>query len=236
MNKNKVCGKFPKFCYKAFKCKKYAEDFIYRGVFRLNCLGYCRNMEDISRCDPTEGIGCTLEPGIVTVGYISTKKTAEKTIWTKENGFQEHHPEWGNPIFCFCTSLPDVKIDHMKDKFGRYIVKINDPKELAEDINDYLLNNGQRFLIMGREVVYNKGEKLDKKLTDNERLDLAYTQKPRGFSSDCEFRIVAIKFGEPCKDECKFLSGQFEQVEPQCKTIEIHLDKKLNYLNVVNLE
>ena len=48
-----------------------------------------------------------------------------------------------------------------------------------------------------------------------------------------EFRIVAIKLGKVCKDECKFLSGQFEQVEPECKFVEVNLNKPLNYLSSV---
>ena len=67
----KVCGEFPEFCYKAFKCEDYAKQFIYSGIFRLNCLLYCRNMEDVSRRDPTEGKGYTKEPGTVTVGWVS---------------------------------------------------------------------------------------------------------------------------------------------------------------------
>jgi hypothetical protein len=189
-------------------------------------------MEDESRRDSTEGYGHTKEPGIVTVGWVSPNP-AEKTIWTKEQGFQEHHSEYGNAIFCLCTCLQDVNRDHMKDKFGKYIVKIDDPRKLAEDINDYFISKEQKFLIVGCRVVYNKGQELEKKLTDNERVDMSYKQKPESFIPDCEFRIVAIKFGEPCKDECKYLSGQFE---PECKFIELNLGRQLDYLSFVTLE
>jgi hypothetical protein len=228
MNTNKVCGEFPKICYRSFDCKEYAEDFMDIGTFRMGCQLSYKATEDDSRLDPTEGSGLTREPGIVTVGWVSPNP-AEKTIWTREQGLQEHHSESGNPIFCFCTCLPDVNLDHMKKTFGKYIVKINDPKQLAEDINDYFISDGRRFLIVGCKVVYNKGQKLEEKLADNERLDMAYKQKPESFSPDCEFRIVAIKFGEPCKEECKYLSGQFEQVDPECKVIEVNLGKQLNY-------
>ena len=78
-------------------------------------------------------------------------------------------------------------------------------------------------------VVYNKGQKLERKLTDNERVDLSYKQKPEGFNPDWEFPIVAFKFGKTCNSECEFLNGQFEQVEPECKFIEVNLGKQLNY-------
>lgn len=226
----KVCGEFPEFCYKAYNNKDHAKQFIYKGIFRLNCRYYCRNMEDASRRDPTEGVGLTKEPGIVTVGWVSPNP-AEKTIWTKENSYQEHHIELGNAIFCLCTCLREVNLDYMKERFGKYIVKINNPRKLAEDINEYFISKRQRFLIEGCKVVYNKGQKLNRKLTNNERLDMSYKQKPESFSPDQEFRIVAIKFRElseqPCELKCKYLSGQ---LEPECKFIEVNLGKQLNYL------
>ena len=74
-----------------------------------------------------------------------------------------------------------------------------------------------------------RAEVSGKKLTDNERVDMAYKQKPESFSPDCEFRIVAIKFGEPCKEECKFLDGQFGQADPMCRFLPVNLGKQLNY-------
>ncbi len=232
--KRKVLGgnEFPEFCYKAYHNEDYAKQFIDSGKFRLNCLGYCRNMEDASRRDPTEGRGHTKEPGIVTEAWVSPNP-AEKTIWTKKQGYQEHHIEFGNATFCFCTCLPKVDFNHMSTTFGKYIVKIDEPQKLAEDINDFFISKGQRFQIEGCRVIYNKGQELERKLTNNERIDLSYKQKPVSFGPDCEFRIVAIKFGEPCPDECKYLGGQFEAVEPACKFIEVNLNKPLKYLNLM---
>jgi hypothetical protein len=63
-------------------------------------------------------------------------------------------------------------------------------------------------------------------------LELPYKQKPESFSPDCEFRIVAIKFGEPCEQECKYLSGEFEQAEPECRFIKVDLGKQLSYADL----
>lgn len=188
--KNNICGEFPDFCYKTYDCEDYANQFVFSGKFRLGCLGYYRNIEDIFRCDQTEGFGCTREPGEFSVGWVSSNPK-EKTIWAIEKGHQEHHSELGNKIYCFSTYLPEVRFGHIL-KMGNYIVKINNPRKLAEDINEYLLHLKKRFLIVGCRVVYNKGQKLEEKLTDNERLDLAYKQKPEKFSPECEFRIIAI--------------------------------------------
>ena len=65
---------------------------------------------------------------------------------------------------------------------------------------------------------------------------MAYKQKPENFSLEREFRIVAIKYGEPCKEKCKFFSGDFEQVDPECKFIEVNLGRQLDYLSFVTLK
>jgi len=230
--KKKICGEFHGFCYKAFNNKKHAKDFINRGTFRMGCILSYREIEDESRRDVTEGEGNTKEHGILTVGLVS-QNPAEKTIWTKKKGYKEYRTEYGNAIFCLCTCLPDVNLDYMKNRFGQYVVKINNPRKLAEDINEYFIGKGKNFLIVGCEVVYNKGKKLNRELTNNERLDLAYKQKPEKFTADCEFRIVAINLGDPCDHKCKYLDGQFKQVEPECKFVEVSLGKQLNYLSLL---
>jgi len=235
--KKEVCGEFPEFCYRAFECKEYARQFIDSGRFRMGCLLSYRESEDKSRRDPTEGRGHTVEPGIVTVGLFSPNP-AQKPIWMREQGYQEHHIlEAGNAKFCFCTCLPEARPAHIVTAFGKYIIKISDPRQLAEDINDYFFSKGQGFLIVGCEVVYNKGQKLARVLGDNERLDLAYKQKPfEEFHRDCEFRIVAINLGQGCPDECKYVSGQSQQVEPRCSFIELNLGKRLDYASFANLK
>lgn len=225
----KVCGEFPEFCYRAFDCEEYAKQFTDNGSFRLRCRYYYRDIENKARRDPTEGCGHTKEPGMVKQGWISPNP-AEKTIWERVPGYQEHRTELGNAVFLFCTSLSDVNLDHMKENFGRYIVKIDEPKKLSEDIYDYFFRIGQKFIIEGCKVVYNKGQKLNRELADNERLDLSYKQRTENFIRDCEFRIIAIKLGELCKQECKYLDGE---IELECQYIEVYLNKRLDYAQLI---
>lgn len=229
--KKEIFGEFPEFCYKAYNKEDYAKQFIDRGNFLMGCIHSYKYIEDQSRRDPTEGSGLTEEPGLVTVGLFSQNHT-EKPIWTRMHGYQKHHTELSNAKFCFCTCLPDVDLAYVKKQFGRFIVKIKEPRQLAEDIKDYFISSGKKFLrIEGRRVVYNKGQKQERKLTNNERMDLSYKQKPENYRLDCEFRIIAI--GEPCQEECKFLSVQFEQVVPDCKFIEVNLNKSLKYAQLI---
>ena len=227
----KVFGEFPEFCYKVYNNKEYAKQFINTGTFLMGCINSYRHIEDQSRRDPTEGNGLTKEPGIVT-SYGFSQNPNEKTICVKEFGYNVHHTELLNPKFCFCTSLPEVDLIYMKKQFGRFIVKIKEPRQLAEDINDYLFSTGEKYRIEGWKIVYNKGQKSERELTANERIDLSYKQKPEEFIDDFEFRIVAIRYG-PCKQECKFLNGLLEQIEPECKFIKVNLNKKLKYLQPI---
>jgi hypothetical protein len=228
MNTNKVCGEFPEYCYKAFECEEHAKDFIDQGTFRMGCQHSYTAMENEQLRDPTEGKGLTKELGLVTfVGFSQDRN--EEPIYTQKMAYQENHIESGNARFCFCTYLPSVQREHMKNNIDKYIVKINNPRKLAEDINDYFFRDKQKVLVVGWPVVYNKGEKLGGKLGVNEKLDLAYMQKPESFSPDCEFRISAIKLSESCDDECKFLSKELERADPKCKYIEINLRKPLDY-------
>lgn len=228
MNKN-ICGEFPNFCYRAFDHEDHARQFVNEGTFRMRCLLSFRE-GDKGRSDRTEGRGHIKQPGMVTTLWVSPNPD-DKTIVTREPGYVEHHPEQGNAKFCLCTCLPEVDLGHMREAFGKYIVRIGNPRQLAEDIHYYYVNKEVRVLIEGCTVVYNKGQKLDRALTNNEMVDLAYKQKPETFSADCEFRFVAIKFGDPCPEACKFIGGQ----EAKCRFGEcqrVALDRPLEYLSM----
>lgn len=225
----KICGWFPDFCYRAFGREEYAKAFVNRGTFRMKCLLSFREGDEARR-DPTEGCGHIKQPGTVTSLWVSPS-SSDKTIVTQEPGYVKHHSEQGNPKFCLCTCLPEVDLAHMRETFDPYIVRIDDPRQLAEDLHDYYVSQGMRVLIEGCRVVYNKGDEADRILTRNERVDLAYTQKPDRFRHDCEFRFVVIKFGDPCPETCKFMGG----VETTCrfqKCQEVALGRPLDYLRM----
>jgi len=216
----RICGEFPKSCYRAFSSKVEARRFVSEGTFRMRCLLSFRE-GDKARRDPTEGCGHILTPGMVPTLWFSPNPD-DKTIVTREPGYVEHHPQQGNAKLCLCTCLPEVDLGHMRKAFGKHIVRIDDPAKLAEDIHDYYVSKGARILIEGCRVIYNKGQKVDRLLTANERVDLAYKQKPDSFSHDCEFRFVAIKFGEPCPEECKFIGGEGTKCKfEECQTVAL---------------
>jgi hypothetical protein len=225
----KVCGEFPEFCYRAFDSEEYAKYFLDNGSFLLRCIYYYRSIENKARRDTTEGHGHTKEPGMVTTCWVSPNPT-ERTICERKQGHQEHHIEPGNALYLFCMSEPHVNIDHMRKNFGKHIVKINNPRKFAEDIYDYLFSIGQNVIINGCKIVYNKGQKLDRVLENNTRLDLPFKQKSESFKPDCEFRIVAIKLCDPCNQDCKFLDGEKDL---ECQHIQVNFNKPISYAHFV---
>src|SRR5262249_33800165 len=62
----KAHGRFPKFVYRAFTQKSYAEDFALRGSFRLGNLRMYPGIKAEERRDASEGHGHFQHLGIVT--------------------------------------------------------------------------------------------------------------------------------------------------------------------------
>lgn len=226
----KVCGDFPKFCYKGFDCVEYANSFMDEGTLCIGCLPYYRHIEDNEakdRQDQTEGTAVIRCPGPVIKGWVPPNPE-EATIWIREWGEREEHGEYLGKVFRFCASLPTVDLSRMSTTY-KAIVRINDPRKLAEEIHDYHFGKGHNVLVVGRSISYTKGERTDRELTSDEKVDLDYTQKPPRFAHQCEFGIHVIPF-EICPEECKNPEGQFQ---PRCEFI-VNLGKKLDYLTLVH--
>ncbi|MHC5083070.1 MAG: hypothetical protein ACYTET_03925 [Planctomycetota bacterium] len=211
--KKGIQGEFPDFCYKFYKCKKYAVEFIQKGSFRLGSLESYRSIEDNSRQDSSEGTGHIIEKTNAPV-YGYSPKNPNDVIQREVESDVESQVELHNPTYSFCTVLPAGNCDQISKKFGKYIVKINKPLTFAEEINNYL-NSPSRFLVEGHKVLYNKGQNLGTILSDDDRIELSYKQKPEDYSQENEFRFVAIDLA----------SQEYEEF------LKIELNKTLEYLS-----
>ena len=184
--------------YKAFSKMEYALDFVDRGRFRFGALATYKNIEDANRRDNSEGVGSFRTPGNVTSVHFD-KNDLDSTYATEAPGYVNVHTELGNPVYVFSTSLSTVSIQFLAEKFGRYIVQIDNPKELADQITHHLKTRTEKFAggIEGVSVSYNAGEVIEESLNNFERTTLSYSQKPVSFSSECEFRFVSINIDSP---------------------------------------
>jgi len=163
----------PKFLYKGFSKKKYAIEFIENGKFQLGLIQYYRKTEDDSRRDESEG----------------KSESIVKNYWPDLD--LRLIGTYGNPLYLFCTSGPNVDLNHMKNRWP-YIVKINDPGELKNTLCELKPNNTKMEAMgcMIKKVSYTKGEPINIDPNSFEAVNLTYTQKPRSYWKECEFRYI----------------------------------------------
>lgn len=164
----------PKYLYRGFSEEKYAIEFIEKGKFRLGRPQYYKTIEDVSRRDESEGKSES----------IVKKYLPDFTLRLTGT--------YGNPLYLFCTSGPNVDLDYIKGKWP-YIVKITDPEKLKKSlcaikpINTKMETTGRCMI---KEVSYTKWEAIDIDPDSIEAVKLTYTQKPRSYEKECEFRYI----------------------------------------------
>ena len=162
----KIEGNYPNVLYRVFKEYNYAKEFT-QGIIRFTIFEYYSLTDDLIRKDKTEG-----------ESYI------------KNNGLNHYH-FFSNYnqiyILSFCKTLESAQ----KSNFGNFIVKINNPKELAISITKYLKKQSFKCFggVEGNEIVYNYGRKLNK-CDPKKLLQLTYFQKPYSYHNENEFRFV----------------------------------------------
>ena len=177
----------PRYLYKVFSEKVYAEQFINDGSVRFSTLRYFKSIEDDARVDSTEGHG-----RVSTVGESLVVNIKNKTI-TSIPGIENIHVDGGEKSsFIYCVSSPQSeRLQDLPKKFGKYVVRIKDPDLFFEDVKNAMLNDKSlernRPELKRALVRYDKGEHI-KDLTEDEKEILGWSQKPGGYSNEFEYR------------------------------------------------
>ncbi|MCK5311804.1 MAG: hypothetical protein KAJ62_06825 [Desulfobacteraceae bacterium] len=221
--RDNVVGEYPLSLYRFFEKEEYALQFINEGKFRARFIEEYKKAEYDKRSDSAEGQGHYGLSGKITNVYFSKDPKIDPD-YEETYGVQQHHSSIGNSIFLFCCSNSNVDIKKIKKKFGNFVVKICNPIRLARDI-DFVLNGHEglrNYLIDGKHVEYNKGEVLSKQRPSTELSDLSYTQKPKSFEDEKEFRFCLIGLGP------ERLTNENDK-----KFIDIDIGKKLKYLKML---
>ncbi len=106
----------------------------------------------------------------------------------------------------------------MQSKFGKFIVKIINPKQLAIDITKWLEKQPYKHFggIEGVNVEYSHGEEININPTSTELARLTYAQKPSSFHDENEFRFVFIR--KSSKD--KHVDIKLNKTQKFCKILE----------------
>jgi hypothetical protein len=164
--------------YRAFETEALARSFIEDGVVRFGLLDGYKKIEGV-RQDELEGrsISYIAIPGSDIPGELSGAHI--------------------NPIYVLSTAGPDVNLTHLRKRYGKYVARINDPNRLKDVINKSkpvrtaLQLSGECLL---EQVSYNKKELAEEDVQADLRLSsmLIYTQKPRIYQDDREYRYVVI--------------------------------------------
>jgi hypothetical protein len=154
---------------RTFEKEEYARAFI-GGAIRFGLLAGYRAAEE-SRQDATEGL--------------------VRVVWRLQSPIYCERSSMNN-YYILCTSHPETERQVLTDRFGGYIVQINDPIELRRRIGVAWEANS---LASGRcviePVVYDKDEMLDPAPGLLPPASYSYSQKPRvPFGVEREFRYV----------------------------------------------
>lgn len=187
-------GEFPPRLYRAFAEKQWAEAFVNEGRLRFRPVQYFAHLEDSVRADNSEGKAHLLVPGDVTKVHLDLNGNIVRV--TSEPGYINYSGEFVNPVFICCFSYPpDDDLALLPRKFGDFVVRIADPRQLARDVTERMTADG---ILRGTSVVecypvsYNKGEKASEEPDNFTRTRLMFCQKSRTFSSEYEWRLASI--------------------------------------------
>lgn len=145
--------------YRFFTEESHAEDFI-RGKVYLSTLEKCRNYEDSERGDKQEGhqtylsghiVGDSNDPDLVEIARRTGILVGEGNKNISINNCT--HTEIINDAYVLCTTINFLP-ENFEDTFGKYCVKIHNPKKFFITISKNL-NSTQNIKngVMGK-VIY----------------------------------------------------------------------------------
>lgn len=187
-------GDFPPKLFRGFSDEQYAREFVDEGKLRFRPVSYFAALEDVVRGDSSEGQAHLRVAGDVTKVHLGSDGTV---VGVKEEpGFIDFRSEFVNPVFVYCFSYPpggDVML--LPKKFGRFVVQIDNPLQLARDVTVQMTKDG---LLRGtpvvecHRVIYNKGEKSEQIADHFQRTRLNFMQKPRSFADEYEYRFASL--------------------------------------------
>lgn len=200
-------GDYPQALFKFFPKKDYADQFL-AGAVRFGSLAYYATIEDDDRQDAGEGKGAFAAPA-ESVTTVHLDGDGEVIGATKAPGDMNHQIDLGNPTYIVCCTDPEGSdMDRLKEKFGPYVVRIDDPVRLGQELTDQFAELEKTHPLAGSlvecaRVVYDKGERRDTEPTNEEMFRAAFTQKPPSYAEENEVRLVVIRRGMVNRDKAE---------------------------------
>jgi hypothetical protein len=188
----RICARLtrlPDTLLRFFDKEDYARSFL-GGKIRFGLLDHYRAIEG-SRRDDTEG----------RESFEWNRKAPQVFIANGEvvgRGVSDQNIQYSgsslNPYFILSASHPQSDLQALARKFGRYIVRIDNPQELLRRVKDFWRNHTwalEDSACIG-PVVYNKGKLLGADPYLIAPPHYSYSQKPAAFEAEKEFRFVLV--------------------------------------------
>jgi hypothetical protein len=168
---------------------EYARQFV-AGEIRFGVLEYYRGIED-SRRDDSEGQSSVYFN--VKAPQLIIEKQSGQMIGLTESDKNIHSMVSSlNRYYILCTSHPEVNISRLAQKYGRFVVRINNPLGLLERVkvawqSHDLALEGSAFIA---PVEYTKDELRDADPYLVSPSHLTYSQKRKSYEEDREYRYL----------------------------------------------
>lgn len=139
------------------------------GKIRFGRIYIYKSIENTARKDETEGVSCLVVDG-----------TSTQSMFARTCPY----------VYCFHRTLQAAE----NSEFGRFIVSVNSPRDLADDITRVLPQLDEKFWggVQGIFVEYTKGDSVSTIPSGEEMARLNYAQKPGEFELEEEFRMVVL--------------------------------------------
>ena len=177
----------PLYLLRAFNEREYAEDFIQRGRMRAGRLQVYKRIEDAKRQDADEGDGRLKIWGNVPVITLN-RETGEFLSETNQPGYFNYSVSFINPTYIFCMAGPQVSVEYLAQKYGKFIVRIDEPQAFVEEITQYFAESVIWVKLV--KVRYDKDIEVQEPPDNEEGTMLSLAQKSSDFRDDEEYRLV----------------------------------------------
>jgi hypothetical protein len=209
MNNRKDRQEYPKYLLRVFSERNRAEDFLANGKFDIQLIQTYRDIQDENRQDKDEGEGRLKIRGDIPV--IKINRDGNILSVNRQPGCYEYSHSHLNPTYIFCMAGPQVDSSHLVKKYGQFLVRINNPRALIEDVEDFFSNRAWVELV---ECPYNKDEEVLMLPSVDARVLLSQSQKNEKDSPDKEWRLIVTMIN----------------LQDNENPYQVNLNKKLDYV------
>ena len=210
--------------YRFFSSKDYAKDFAKGKFIRLSTLDFCRKLENLKARDLDEGKVSPIvshmqiddsskEPEIVddlrTSGYINISGPVTNLTISNFRGSSIKLQD--SYVLCFSNNIND----YLLENFGKFCVKVNDPKKMSQIIFEDLRKKDLAINYKFKSVSYDDKQYVDI-INNRLRQEIGFIKKERFLPED-EARMLFYSSKTPIEP----INIELPEVSELCEIVEL---------------